>query len=260
MISKDDRKYIFVVTRATRSNSLRIRRIQISRRLIQFCISALILTFGISSYKNFNSIYQSNSLVISEHQAASLNSDSNAFLAASFAENPVLGEGGPDITEDFVASNESTNFKNQLDTQENSTSIIEDLPSIYPLTGRINDDFGWRRNPFSGNSSEFHSGLDISGEKGDIIVAPANGIVIKAGWSGGYGNMIEISHGSGLSTRYGHLSQIDVEIGESIVRGQEIGNVGSTGRSTGPHLHYEVRMDDKPINPHVYLPESSVKP
>jgi murein DD-endopeptidase MepM/ murein hydrolase activator NlpD len=85
-------------------------------------------------------------------------------------------------------------------------------------------------------------------------MAPANGVVIKAEWQGGYGNMIEIDHGNGLTTRYGHLSKIDVAAGDSVQRGQLIGFVGSTGRSTGPHLHYELRLNDKAINPRRFLP------
>jgi murein DD-endopeptidase MepM/ murein hydrolase activator NlpD len=96
--------------------------------------------------------------------------------------------------------------------------------------------------------------MDIDGEKGDSIIAPAEGVVIKAEWQGGYGNMIEISHGNNLTTRYGHLSEIGVEVGQTVTRGQSIGRVGSTGRSTGPHLHYEVRLGDEPVDPRGYLP------
>ena len=96
--------------------------------------------------------------------------------------------------------------------------------------------------------------MDIDGERGDLVVAPANGVIVKAGWQGGYGNMIEIDHGNGLTTRYGHLSKIDVQNGDTINRGQIIGYVGSTGRSTGPHLHYELRLNDKAINPRRFLP------
>ena len=86
------------------------------------------------------------------------------------------------------------------------------------------------------------------------MISPANGVVINADWQGGYGNMIEIDHGNGLTTRYGHLSRIGVSIGDTIQRGQAIGLIGSTGRSTGPHLHYELRLNDKPINPRRFLP------
>lgn len=96
--------------------------------------------------------------------------------------------------------------------------------------------------------------MDIDGERGDVVVAPGNGTVIEAGWKGGYGNMIEIDHGNGLTTRYGHLSKVDVAVGDTVTRGQLVGYVGSTGRSTGPHLHYELRINDKPINPRRFLP------
>jgi murein DD-endopeptidase MepM/ murein hydrolase activator NlpD len=120
--------------------------------------------------------------------------------------------------------------------------------------GKINNEFGFRRNPFGGRSYEFHPGLDIDGEKGDLIVAPANGVISKAGWQGGYGNLIEIDHGNGLKTRYGHLSKIDVQVGDSVQKSQPIGLIGSTGRSTGPHLHYELRLNDKAVNPRRFLP------
>ena len=91
-----------------------------------------------------------------------------------------------------------------------------------------------------------------------VVVAPANGIVIKAGWTGGYGNMIEVYHGNGLTTRYGHLSKVEVTVGDTISRGQLIGYVGSTGRSTGPHLHYELRLGEKSINPRHFLPPEPI--
>jgi murein DD-endopeptidase MepM/ murein hydrolase activator NlpD len=96
--------------------------------------------------------------------------------------------------------------------------------------------------------------MDIDGERGDQVLAPANGKVIKASWQGGYGNMVEVDHGNGLTSRYGHLSHIDVQVGDDVTRGQLLGLVGSTGRSTGPHLHYEIRLNDHPINPRHFLP------
>ena len=120
--------------------------------------------------------------------------------------------------------------------------------------GKINNEFGFRRSPFGGRNYEFHAGLDIDGERGDEVLAPAMGTVTEAGWKGGYGQMIEIDHGNGLKTRYGHLSKVDVEVGQPITRGQHIGLIGSTGRSTGPHLHFELRIGEKPINPRRFLP------
>ena len=101
--------------------------------------------------------------------------------------------------------------------------------------------------------------MDIDGERGDIVVAPANGTILKAGWTGGYGNLVEVDHGNGLISRYGHLSKVEVVVGDAIQRGQLLGFIGSTGRSTGPHLHYEIRLNDKPINPRRFLPPEPVQ-
>lgn len=134
------------------------------------------------------------------------------------------------------------------------TSAAAFLPTMWAHVGRITNEFGQRRNPFGGYSYEFHAGMDISGDTGDVIVAPANGVVSKADWMGGYGNMVEINHGNGLTTRYGHMSKIGVRAGDKLQRGQILGLVGSTGRSTGAHLHFEVRLNDRPINPRRFLP------
>jgi len=133
------------------------------------------------------------------------------------------------------------------------------LPSIWPHAAKINNEYGFRRNPFGGRAYEFHAGMDIDGDRGDIVVAPGNGIVTEAGWKGGYGNMIEIDHGNGLTTRFGHLSKVEVEAGASVSRGEMIGLVGSTGRSTGPHLHYELRVNERPINPRFFLPPEPIE-
>ncbi|MGC1379461.1 MAG: peptidoglycan DD-metalloendopeptidase family protein [Candidatus Baltobacteraceae bacterium] len=118
----------------------------------------------------------------------------------------------------------------------------------WPVTGTITSPFGWRSNPFGG-SPEFHQGLDIAAPTGTTVTAAAGGTVIMAQWYGGYGNYILIDHGGGYSTGYGHLSAIFVANGQSVQRGQAIGAVGSTGQSTGPHLHFEVRINGKPVDP-----------
>ncbi|MGD9562642.1 MAG: M23 family metallopeptidase [Pyrinomonadaceae bacterium] len=135
-----------------------------------------------------------------------------------------------------------------------TTGNPANLPTIWAHMGKINNEFGFRRNPFGGRAYEFHAGMDIDGERGDTVIAPAGGTVTEAGWKGGYGQMIEIDHGNGLKTRYGHLSKIEVSAGDTLSRGQLIAYVGSTGRSTGPHLHYELRLNDRPINPRRFLP------
>ncbi|HEV3090219.1 MAG TPA: peptidoglycan DD-metalloendopeptidase family protein [Candidatus Cybelea sp.] len=118
----------------------------------------------------------------------------------------------------------------------------------WPVTGTITSPFGWRSNPFGG-APEFHQGLDIAAPSGTTVTAAAGGTIIMAQWYGGYGNYILIDHGGGYSTGYGHLSAIYVSVGQSVQRGQAIGAVGSTGQSTGPHLHFEVRIAGKPVDP-----------
>jgi murein DD-endopeptidase MepM/ murein hydrolase activator NlpD len=132
-------------------------------------------------------------------------------------------------------------------------------PSVWPVVGKLESGFGGRRNPFGGSSYEFHSGQDIDAQTGAPVVAGATGQVAFVGWQNGYGQLIVIDHGGGLTSRYGHLSHIDVVQGQTVQRAQFIGRVGSTGRSTGPHLHYEIRINDEPVNPLQYLLTSSTK-
>jgi len=125
-------------------------------------------------------------------------------------------------------------------------------PSLWPVEGPITGSFGERIDPFNGEGS-FHSGVDIGAMIGQPVVAPADGTVMFADFMGGYGRAVVIDHGHGVSTRYGHLKSFGVFPGERIHRGDTIGYVGDSGRSTGPHLHYEVRINDIPVNPHKYL-------
>ena len=118
----------------------------------------------------------------------------------------------------------------------------------WPVSGTITSPFGWRPNPFGG-APDFHPGLDIAAPSGTTVTAAAGGTVILAQWYGGYGNFILIDHGGGVATGYGHLSAIYVSVGQQVQRGQAIGAVGSTGHSTGPHLHFEVRIAGKPVDP-----------
>ena len=126
-------------------------------------------------------------------------------------------------------------------------------PTVWPVEGKLEGGFGGRRNPFGGGGYEFHSGQDIEAGWGAPVVAGASGRVSFVGWQNGYGQLVVIDHGGGLTTRYGHLSHIDVTQGQTVARSQFIGRIGSTGRSTGPHLHYEVRYHDEPVNPLQYL-------
>jgi len=128
------------------------------------------------------------------------------------------------------------------------------VPLRKPVTGEIDETspFGVRMDPFA-HEAAMHTGIDFRGEIGEPIHATAGGIVTVAGWTGGYGKMIEIDHGNGLATRYGHLSEIDVDIGQAVRTGAVIGKLGSTGRSTGPHLHYETRLNGEAVNPQKFL-------
>jgi len=125
------------------------------------------------------------------------------------------------------------------------------IPSDKPVQASVTftSGFGVRSDPFRAGAA-MHPGIDLSGSYGTPIYATAEGTVLRAGWnSGGYGNLVEIDHGRGITTRYGHMSAILVSAGQHVVRGQQVGRMGSTGRSTGNHLHYEVRIDGRPVNP-----------
>jgi murein DD-endopeptidase MepM/ murein hydrolase activator NlpD len=125
-------------------------------------------------------------------------------------------------------------------------------PNLWPVEGQVTGSFGERIDPFNGEGA-FHSGVDIGSSYGHSIVAPADGVVTLTDTMGGYGKTIMLFHGNGISTRYGHLSGFAVTVGQHVQRGDVIGYVGESGRSTGPHLHYEVRINDTPVNPYKYL-------
>ncbi len=132
------------------------------------------------------------------------------------------------------------------------SQLLSCTPSIAPVRGILTDGFGGRSDPFTGEQGS-HMAIDISSAVGQPVRAPADGIVVKAEWANGYGNVIYLSHGYGYSTRYGHLSSYAVRPGAHVKRGDIIAYVGSTGRSTGPHLHYEVRVNNNPVNPLEYI-------
>jgi len=138
-----------------------------------------------------------------------------------------------------------------------SRAAVNVLPGVWPLMGRLMGGFGERTDPFSGEGAR-HTGIDISAPLGTGVKATADGVVISAGWNGGYGRCVIIDHGNGYQTWYGHLSKIDVLEGAEIRQGETLGLVGMTGRATGPHLHYEVRIRSTPVNPYRFLAHASV--
>ena len=174
--------------------------------------------------------------------------DPEALKAMGFYPATGGGVGGP-----FDSAKGDPTFKQlftswkKLDTLAGGAIAI---PSDKPVrTAEFTSAFGVRSDPFR-RGAAMHAGIDLAGPSGTPIHATADGVVTTAGWnSGGYGNLVKIDHGRGIETRYGHLSSMNVQPGSRVTRGQVIGRMGSTGRSTGSHLHYEVRIDDRPVNP-----------
>ena len=182
-----------------------------------------------------------------------------AQLGLKLDANPPAGIGGPFVP--VALPSESQSFERAL-TRVNIARAYADklsatlvsVPVREPVTGEIDfsSPFGVRVDPFL-HVPAMHTGIDFRGTYGEPAHATAAGTVTSAGWSGGYGQMVEIDHGNGLATRYGHLSEIDVRVGQSIRIGQVVGRIGSTGRSTGPHLHYETRVDGEAVDPQKFL-------
>jgi septal ring factor EnvC (AmiA/AmiB activator) len=190
---------------------------------------------------------------------------------------PTLGVGGAtpqDIREEMLLQKDQPGLINQmkkdlerlsLEVQVEQASLqrlegllegkreqLASTPSILPTRGWISSGFGYRISPFTG-TVQMHQGIDISNSIGTVIVAPADGLVVKVGREYGYGKVVVINHGYGISTRYGHLHKAHVKIGQDVKRGLLIGEVGNTGRSTGPHLHYEVMVNNLAVDPRKYI-------
>ena len=150
------------------------------------------------------------------------------------------------------ASKQETSLQTLIEYFEEKRSLYASTPSVWPVRGWVTSPFGKRISPLTGKL-QFHEGMDITAEIGTPVVAPADGVVIKADFEAGYGNMVELSHGYGLKTVFGHNSRLNVKPVQHVKRGDIIAYVGDTGSSTGPHLHYEVRLNSLPVNPDRYL-------
>ena len=137
---------------------------------------------------------------------------------------------------------------------EDQQALLASAPSIWPVRGWVTSDYSVRLDPYTGERV-MHEGIDIATAMGTPVRAPADGTVVFAGQAGGYGHVLVLDHGYGLKTRYGHLQRIDVKVGEKVKRGQFIAAVGNTGRSTGPHGHYEVRVNGMADNPRKFILE-----
>jgi murein DD-endopeptidase MepM/ murein hydrolase activator NlpD len=285
-MARDDRFYAFIVDHTSRSRS-QIRRICVHKRWLKiFCVvgvafvcAALYGFYGLTQQAMHLRIERENELLRAENekQRRQLNNLNNRVEAVEDASRRIAemsgvshdeqanlhGAGGPALPMNTEAAAlveaKAIHLEEDLRIYEAALRERAVTPSIWPVTGNLTDSFGGRRNPFGGSSTEFHAGQDIATLWGTPVIAPANGSISFAGTQSGYGNVVIIDHGAGLTTRYGHLSHIDVAVGQSITRGEVLGRVGSTGRSTGPHLHYEVRINDDPVDPMGYLPATQIE-
>jgi murein DD-endopeptidase MepM/ murein hydrolase activator NlpD len=261
-MQNDGKSYSFLLKHSSRKK-IYIKRVEVSKSYVHFGSVGIFLLLGITTFAlGISGIARSTVLaetLTPTSPAAALQPQPEQALAAIDYSRPTassefaVNAGGPESEEE----DENTELAEKIEAVRLSSNPAY-LPTMWAHLGKINNEFGFRRNPFGGRAYEFHAGMDIDGERGDLVVAPAAGTVTEAGYKGGYGNLIEIDHGNGLKTRYGHLSKIEIQAGDMVTRGQLIGNVGSTGRSTGPHLHYELRLNEKPINPRHFLPQEPV--
>ncbi len=151
-----------------------------------------------------------------------------------------------------AASRQEASLQLLIEYFEDKRSLYASTPSVWPVRGWVTSPFGNRTSPFSG-ILKFHEGIDIAAQTGTPVMAPADGVVIMAGFNTGYGNMTEISHGYGIKTIFAHNSRLNVKAGQRVKRGDVIAYLGDTGSSTGPHLHYEVRLNGLPVNPMRYM-------
>jgi murein DD-endopeptidase MepM/ murein hydrolase activator NlpD len=284
-MARDDRFYAFIIAHTPRSTAI-IRRFCVQKRSIRLLAFLLLTLFACSIYGFYGMTQQAAHLrteaenqrlrAENEKQRRELNDLNNRVEAVEDTSRKLAeksgvvdqeivapGTGGPALPLD---AHSLAALEGKMSRLESKIKAYESIfrergftPSIWPVVGKLESAFGGRRNPFGGRSYEFHTGQDIDAQTGDPVVAGASGKVTFAGVQNGYGNLVVIDHGGGLTTRYGHLSHIDVAQSQTVERGQFIGRVGSTGRSTGPHLHYEIRINDEPVDPLQYLLTSSTK-
>jgi murein DD-endopeptidase MepM/ murein hydrolase activator NlpD len=278
-MAREDRFYAFIIAHTSRSRA-RVQRIRIEKKSVSiFCMILLFVSvcllyglYGLTQQaSHLRTAFENQRLrAENEHQRQELEKlnnrvekveDTSRKLAekSGVVENaPIVpGTGGPALPLDEMALATLTAKMGRLEEDMRAYEAILRqrgyTPTVWPVDGKLEAGFGGRRNPFGGGGYEFHSGQDIEAPWGVPVVAGASGRVTFVGWQNGYGQLVVLDHGGGLTTRYGHLSHIDVELDQTVTRAQLLGKVGSTGRSTGPHLHYEVRINDQAVNPLQYL-------
>ena len=281
-MAREDRFYSFIIAHTTRSRA-RVQRIRVEKRLVTIVFAAVAVIglglvyglYGLTQHAAHIRIEMENQRLRAENdrqrqELEQLNArvekveDTSRKLAEKsgvVAEGTVPGSGGPALPLDEMGLATLTAKMRRLEEDmAGYEAILRQrgyTPTLWPVQGTLEGGFGGRRNPFGGAGYEFHTGQDIEAAWGTPVVAGAAGRVSFVGWQNGYGQLVIVDHGGGLTTKYGHLSHIDVELDQAVARGQLLGKVGSTGRSTGPHLHYEVRINDQAVNPLPYLLQSN---
>lgn len=275
-MAKEDRFYAFIIAHTSRA---RVQRIRVEKRLVTV-VGVVLLLLGVGLFYGLYGLTQHASHIRIEFENQRLRAenerqrqeleklnnrverveDTSRKLAekSGVVEHPnPPGTGGPALPMDEMALATLTAKMGRLEEDLRAYEAILRqhgyTPTLWPVDGTLEGGFGGRRNPFGGSGYEFHTGQDIEAPWGAPVIAGASGKVSFVGWQNGYGQLVVVDHGGGLTTRYGHLSHIDVELNQTVERAQLLGKVGSTGRSTGPHLHYEVRINDQAVDPLPYL-------
>jgi murein DD-endopeptidase MepM/ murein hydrolase activator NlpD len=280
-MSNDNRVYTFLISP---SRTSKVRQLSIHRNLLRCIAACFIISVGLIIYgavrlgqhealnlkylsvksenetlKQTNDAYQ-NSYArlkgqISYVQDMSKELARKARMEHSPETDELVGIGGPEtvVALDKAADHLEREVRHINDRLRSDILRLASIPRGLPVNGYVTDGFGMRRNPFNGEGREVHEGLDIAVDFGTPVTATADGLVIYAAPHAGYGNLVIVYHSNGITTRYGHLSRISVEAGQRVKRSDQLGNAGSTGRSTGPHVHYEIRENDQPVDPLRYV-------
>jgi len=276
-MSNDNRVYTFLISP---SRTSKVRQLSIHRNVLRTAAAAIIISFALVIYgavrltqhEALNLRYLS---VKAENETLKQNNDAyeNSYARLkgqiSYVEDmskelarkarmehspeidELVGIGGPEtvVALDKAADHLEREVRHINDRLRSDILRLASIPRGLPANGYVTDGFGMRRNPFNGEGREVHDGIDVAVDFGTPVTATADGLVIYAAPHAGYGNLVIVYHSNGITTRYGHLSRISVEAGQRVRRSDQIGNAGSTGRSTGPHVHYEIRENDQSVDP-----------
>jgi murein DD-endopeptidase MepM/ murein hydrolase activator NlpD len=284
-MAQDNRVYTVLIFPNSTS---KVRQLSIHRNILRavagtFIVALLLVTYGLvrlgqhealnlrylsvksenESLKQTNDAYQ-NSYAKLKGQISYVEDMSKELARSAKMEHSpetdeLVGIGGPEtvVALDKAADHLEREVRHISDRMRSDVLRLASIPRGLPVNGYITDGFGMRRNPFNGEGREVHEGLDIAVDFGTPVAATADGLVIYAAPHAGYGNLVIVYHSNGITSRYGHLSRISVEAGQRVKRGDQVGNVGSTGRSTGPHVHYEIRENDQSVDPLRYAGQTN---